>query len=144
MKWWPSLNICSHYSHQQLSSYSPLYGLILLIYSVHQIYAQAQFFDLSKFMHIFQLHHLVNGQPPFAHSPLLSNFSALVLATAVLWLHRNIALVVYSDVSKALYTYTAERRDVLDCTSSTTKRFPEAREMSRATMRISFDDISLC
>ena len=30
-----------------------------------------------------------------------------------------------------LYTYTAERRDVLGCTSPTTKRFPEAREMSR-------------
>ena len=30
-----------------------------------------------------------------------------------------------------LYTYTAERRDVLSCTSLTTKRFPEAREMSR-------------
>ena len=27
--------------------------------------------------------------------------------------------------------YTAERRDVLGCTSPTTKRFPEAREMSR-------------
>ena len=31
----------------------------------------------------------------------------------------------------ALYTYTAETRDVLGCTSPTTKRFPEAREMSR-------------
>ena len=30
-----------------------------------------------------------------------------------------------------LYPYTAERRDVLGCTSPTTKRFPEAREMSR-------------
>ena len=30
-----------------------------------------------------------------------------------------------------MYTYTAERRDVLGCTSPTTKRFPEAREMSR-------------
>ena len=30
-----------------------------------------------------------------------------------------------------LYPYTAERRDVLDCTSPTTKRFPKAREMSR-------------
>ena len=30
-----------------------------------------------------------------------------------------------------LYTYTAERRDALGCTSPTTKRFPEAREMSR-------------
>ena len=30
-----------------------------------------------------------------------------------------------------LYTHTAERRDVLGCTSPTTKRFPEAREMSR-------------
>ena len=30
-----------------------------------------------------------------------------------------------------LYTYTAERRDVLGCTSPTTKKFPEAREMSR-------------
>ena len=30
-----------------------------------------------------------------------------------------------------LYTYTAERRDVLGCTSPTTKRFPEAGEMSR-------------
>ena len=30
-----------------------------------------------------------------------------------------------------LYPYTAERRDVLGCTSPTTERFPEAREMSR-------------
>ena len=30
-----------------------------------------------------------------------------------------------------LYTYTSEKRDVLGCTSPTTKRFPEAREMSR-------------
>ena len=30
-----------------------------------------------------------------------------------------------------LYTYTAERRDVLGFTSLTTKRFPEAWEMSR-------------
>ena len=30
-----------------------------------------------------------------------------------------------------LYPYTAKRRDVLGCTSRTTKRFPEAREMSR-------------
>ena len=29
------------------------------------------------------------------------------------------------------HTYTAERRDVLGCTSPTIKRFPEAREMSR-------------
>ena len=29
-----------------------------------------------------------------------------------------------------LYTCTAERRDVLGCTSPTTKRFPEVREMS--------------
>ena len=30
-----------------------------------------------------------------------------------------------------LYLYTAKRRDVLGFTSPTTKRFPEAREMSR-------------
>ena len=30
-----------------------------------------------------------------------------------------------------MYPYTAERRDVFGCTSPTTKRFPEAREMSR-------------
>ena len=30
-----------------------------------------------------------------------------------------------------LYTYSAERRDVLGCTPPMTKRFPEAREMSR-------------
>ena len=34
-------------------------------------------------------------------------------------------------LSIVLYPYTAERRDVLGCTSPTTKRFPEAREMSR-------------
>ena len=34
-------------------------------------------------------------------------------------------------MTKVLYTYIAERRDVLGCTSPTTKRFPEAREMSR-------------
>ena len=32
---------------------------------------------------------------------------------------------------RILYPYTAERRDVLGCTSPTTKGFPEAREMSR-------------
>ena len=30
-----------------------------------------------------------------------------------------------------LYPYTAERKDVLGCTSLTTKRYPEAQEMSR-------------
>ena len=34
-----------------------------------------------------------------------------------------------------MYPYTAERRDVLGCTSPTIKRFPEAREMSRGTSR---------
>ena len=34
-------------------------------------------------------------------------------------------------IPRRLYMYTAERRDVLGCTSPTTKRFPEAREMSR-------------
>ena len=32
-----------------------------------------------------------------------------------------------------LYPYTAERRDVLGCRSLMTKRYPEAREMSRGT-----------
>ena len=36
-----------------------------------------------------------------------------------------------SAVYYGLYTYTAERRDVLGCTSPTTRRFPEALEMSR-------------
>ena len=35
------------------------------------------------------------------------------------------------NLNKILYMYTAERRDVLGCTSPTTKRIPEAREMSR-------------
>ena len=43
-----------------------------------------------------------------------------------------------------LYTYTAERRDVLGCTSSTTKRFPEAREMSRGPREISSVKINPC
>ena len=30
-----------------------------------------------------------------------------------------------------MYPYTAKRRDVLGCTSPTTERFPEVREMSR-------------
>ena len=39
--------------------------------------------------------------------------------------------VLVNAKAGGLYTYTAERMDVLGCTSPTTKRFPEAREMSR-------------
>ena len=44
---------------------------------------------------------------------------------------RNMQCVpIHWYMTKVLHTYTTERRDVLGCTSPTTKRFPEAREMS--------------
>ena len=45
------------------------------------------------------------------------------------------SLKIPHRIVNILYTYTAERRDVLGCTSPTTKRFSEAREMSRGTSR---------
>ena len=47
------------------------------------------------------------------------------------WLTMRVGSTWLKKKIKILYTYTAERRDVLGCTSPTTKRFPEAREMSR-------------
>ena len=44
----------------------------------------------------------------------------------------NVLVYTYTkdqNSQNVLYTYTAARRDVLGCTSPTTKRFPEAREM---------------
>ena len=43
---------------------------------------------------------------------------------------RTATKLCHSNFQGRLYPYTAERRDVLDCTSPTTKRFPEPREMS--------------
>ena len=39
--------------------------------------------------------------------------------------------VMILQVHQWLHPYTAEKRDLLGCTSQTTKRFPEAQEMSR-------------
>ena len=43
---------------------------------------------------------------------------------------RDVLYTYTAERRDVLYTYTAERRDVLGCTSPTTKRFPEALEMS--------------
>ena len=61
------------------------------------------------------------------HSKLTASVS---LANHVPLVKRALEVFVYrfsiENLCLGLYRYTAERRDVLGCTSPTTKRFPEA------------------